>query len=166
MPILLLGVTHCLTRDYYFDLELQYLDSNWPRNLPIGVIHADIFPDNVFFIKNIVSGLIDFYFACNDFYAYELAICINAWCFENLVFNKDKFRSIMKGYEKKIELSDIEKKYLFEQGVLLRGAAMRFFLPRLHDHLFHSENAYVKPKDPMEYFEILQFHKMNNSYEY
>ena len=142
------------------DLELQYLDSNWPRNLPIGVIHADIFPDNVFFIKNIVSGLIDFYFACNDYYAYELAICINAWCFDNKkTLNQKKYESILEGYQSLKKLTSAELNNL---PILLRGAAIRILLTRLHDQIYHPKEAYVKPKNPMEYFTILKFHQSNN----
>ena len=139
--------------------ELQYLDKNWPSNLPIGIIHGDIFPDNVFFIENIVSGLIDFYFACNDYYAYELAICINAWCFDiKGTFNQKKYASILEGYQSLQNISSAEFDNL---PILLRGAAMRILLTRLHDQLYHPEEAYVTPKDPMEYFAILKFHKAN-----
>lgn len=139
--------------------ELQYLDNNWPRNIPAGVIHGDIFPDNVFFIENIVSGLIDFYFACNDYYAYELAICINAWCFDiKGTFNQKKYASMLEGYQ---SLQNISSAELDNLPILLRGAAMRILLTRLHDQLYHPVEAYVTPKDPMEYFAILKFHQAN-----
>ena len=140
--------------------ELIHLKLNWPKKLPKGVIHADVFQDNVFYIKNDLSGLIDFYFACNDFYAYELAICINAWCFDKKInFDKSKYNNLIKGYQKIRKLSSKELKNL---RILSRGAAMRFFLTRLHDQLFHEKNAFVKPKNPMEYYKILSFHQNNN----
>ena len=142
------------------DQELQYLDKNWPINLPTGVIHGDIFQDNVFFIENKISGLIDFYFACNDYYAYELAICINAWCFDKKVkFDQKKYASILEGYQSLQNLSSSE---LGNLPVLLRGATIRILLTRLHDQLYHPMEAYVTPKDPMEYFNILKFHQTNN----
>ena len=139
--------------------ELIFLEKNWPNNLPGGVIHADIFQDNVFFIKEKLTGLIDFYFACNDYYAYELAICINAWCFNNKSkFNFDKFNSIIDGYNSLRKLNKEEYKYI---RILMRGAAIRFLLTRLHDELFHPKHAFVKPKDPIEYLNILKFHQTN-----
>ena len=143
------------------DQELQYLDKNWPSNLPTGVIHGDIFQDNVFFTENTISGLIDFYFACNDYYAYELGICINAWCFNtHNKFDTKKAVAMLNSYQNYRKLSEKEKEAL---PALLRGAAMRFLLTRLYDRIYHSEEAFVKPKDPMEYFNILKFHQNNNS---
>ena len=140
---------------------LYYLKDNWPEDLPKGVIHADIFQDNVFFDKNILSGFIDFYFACNDYYAYELAICINAWCFDkNGSFDITKYNSIIQGYQKHRKLSQKEHENF---NILLRGAAMRFLLTRLHDQLYHRKEAFVKPKEPLEYFLILKFHQ-NHSF--
>ncbi len=140
--------------------ELLFLQKNWPNNLPKGIIHADIFQDNVFFINNKLSGLIDFYFACNDFFAYELAICINAWCFErNNNFSLDRCNSLIDGYQSIHKLDEIEIKNL---RLLLRGAAMRFLLTRLHDQLFFEADAFVKAKDPMEYYKILKFHQNNS----
>ena len=116
--------------------NLQYLDKNWPNDLPTGVIHGDIFPDNVFFIKNIVSGLIDFYFACNDYYAYELAICINAWCFD--IKGQHLIKKNMHPYLKVINLCKIfHLSELDNLPILLRGATMRILLTRLHDQLYH-----------------------------
>ena len=139
--------------------ELQYLDKNWPRNLPTGIIHGDIFPDNVFFIDNKVSGLIDFYFSCNDFYTYDLAITTNAWCFDKKEsFKKENFDSLLKGYQKYVNMSNDEKSHF---NTLLRGAAMRFLITRLHDQLYHPSKAYVTPKDPMEYFAILKYFQNN-----
>ena len=142
--------------------ELNYLENKWPSNLPKGVVHADIFQDNVFFKKMELSGIIDFYFACNDYYAYDLAIFINAWCFDDkLTFDADKYASILKGYEKERHLTNEEKNNL---NILLRGAAMRFLLTRLFDQLNHQVEAYVQPKNPLEYLSILKFHQ-NNFFE-
>ncbi len=139
--------------------ELNYLENKWPSNLPKGVVHADIFQDNVFFKKMELSGIIDFYFACNDYYAYDLAIFINAWCFDDkLTFDTDKYASILKGYEKERHLTNEEKNNL---NILLRGAAMRFLLTRLFDQLNHQVEAYVQPKNPLEYLSILKFHQNN-----
>ena len=140
--------------------ELLYLKNNWPEELPKGIIHADVFQDNVFFKDNRFSGLIDFYFSCYDFLAYDIAITINAWCFDNK-FNFDfkKFQSLIKGYEIKRKLLSKEIKFL---NVLLRGASLRILLTRLHDDIFHLPNAFVEPKDPYEYVAILKYHQTNN----
>jgi homoserine kinase type II len=143
--------------------ELQYLDKKWPGNLPTGIIHGDIFPDNVFFIDNKVSGLIDFYFSCNDFYAYDLAITTNAWCFDKKKsFKKENFDSLLKGYQQHVNMSNDEKNYF---NTLLRGAAMRFLVTRLHDQLYHPDGAMVVPKDPFEFFDILKWHQNNSVFD-
>ena len=140
--------------------ELIFLDERWPNELPVGIIHADIFKDNVLFENNKISGIIDFYFACNDFFAYELAICINAWCFNsNNQMDLSKVDAFLKSYQNHRKLSNIEKSKL---PILLRGAAIRFLLTRLNDHIYHPQDANVKPKDPIEYFNILSFHQNNN----
>tara|TARA_B110000438_G_C15791794_1_gene641022 strand:- start:367 stop:1323 length:957 start_codon:yes stop_codon:yes gene_type:complete len=140
--------------------ELIYLKKIWPKNLPKGIIHADVFQDNVFFKKNKISGLIDFYFSCNDFFAYDLALTINAWCFDNQFnFEEKKFLHLIKGYESLRKLELIEKKNL---STLLRGGAIRILLTRIHDLLHHPDGAYVEPKDPKEFIYILQFHQNNN----
>jgi len=139
------------------DSELTELETRWPDTLPAGVIHADLFPDNVFFLLHRLSGLIDFYFACNDFFAYDLAICLNAWCFEvDNSFNITKARQMLRSYRKVRPFSDDELEAL---PLLARGSAMRFLLTRLHDWLHHPEGAMVKPKDPLEYLKKLQFHR-------
>jgi homoserine kinase type II len=144
--------------------ELVYLKNHWPNDLPSGIVHADVFKDNVFFKKNIFSGLIDFYFSCNDFLAYDIALAINAWCFdEQNLFNKDRYQSLINGYESQRKLTNDEKKYF---SVLLRGASIRILITRLHDQLFHLDNAFVKPKDPNEYLAILKFHQQINFREY
>ena len=142
------------------NVEINFLEKNWPKNLPSGIIHADVFQDNVFFNNNVFSGIIDFYFACNDYYAYELAICINAWCFNSKnEFDTKKSTSILQAYQIHRKLLETEKKAF---PILLRGAAMRFLLTRLNDYIYKQEHAFVKHKDPMEYFHILYFHQNNN----
>ncbi len=144
---------------------LNFLKDKWPKNLPQGIIHADLFPDNIFFTNNKVSGIIDFYFACNDFFAYEIAICINSLCFDNnSTFNMTKAKNLIDGYTSIRTLSEDEKKYL---PILSMGAAMRFFLTRLYD-FYHTDNkADVKIKDPFEYFKKIEFHStIKNFNEY
>jgi len=137
--------------------ELDVLEAEWPTDLPAGVIHADLFPDNVFFRDEQLSGLIDFYFACNDQFAFDLAICLNAWCFErDGDFNVTKARKMLRAYRKGRDLSDAEMQAL---PLLARGAAMRFLLTRLYDWLNTPANAMVTPKDPLEYFNKLRFHQ-------
>jgi homoserine kinase type II len=137
--------------------ELAHLETAWPADLPGGVIHADLFPDNVFFLGAELSGLIDFYFACNDAFAYDIAICLNAWCFEqDLSFNVTKARALLKGYAAVRPLNDSEYEAL---PTLCRGAALRFLLTRLYDWLSVPEGALVTPKDPMEYVKKLRFHQ-------
>jgi len=137
--------------------ELDALEREWPRALPQGVIHADLFPDNVFFLGDELSGLIDFYFACTDMLAYDVAVCLNAWCFEpDASYNVTKGRALLKGYGKVRALDAAERNYF---PVLARGAAMRFLLTRLVDWLAVPEGALVKPKDPREYDRKLRFHQ-------
>jgi homoserine kinase type II len=136
--------------------ELDYLEGHvWPKNLPQGVIHADLFPDNVFFLGDRVSGIIDFTFACNDMLAYDVAICLNAWCFESdCSFNVTKARAFLGAYGRERKLSDAEENAL---PVLARGAALRFLLTRLVDFLNVPPGALVRPKDPLEYVRKLRF---------
>ena len=144
---------------------LNFLKDKWPKNLPQGIIHADLFPDNIFFTNNKVSGIIDFYFACNDFFAYEIAICINSLCFDNnSTFNMTMAKNLIDGYTSIRTLSEDEKKYL---PILSMGAAMRFFLTRLYD-FYHTDNkADVKIKDPFEYLKKIEFHStIKNFNEY
>jgi homoserine kinase type II len=141
--------------------ELAKLERDWPRDLPQGVIHADLFPDNVFFIGDRLSGLIDFYFACTDALAYDVAVCLNAWCFEpDLSYNMTKGRALLYGYMRKRPLSSPETAAL---PMLCRGAALRFLLTRLVDWLEVPPGALVRPKDPLEYYRKLRFHQMNAS---
>lgn len=143
--------------DNFIASELEFLENTWPNDLPIGVVHADLFTDNVFFIKDKLSGIIDFYFACNDILAYDLATCINAWCFEpDGSFNATKAIALIRGYEEFRPLSNAE----FEQlPILARGSALRFLLTRLYDWLNVPEGAMVTPKDPGEYITKLKFHQ-------
>jgi homoserine kinase type II len=137
--------------------ELAHLQDAWPRDLPSGIIHADLFTDNVFFIGAEVSGLIDFYFACTDAFAYDVAICLNAWCFEvDGSFNLTKGRAMLAGYQAVRRLDPHEIEAL---PVLCRGSAMRFMLTRLVDWLNVPPGALVKPKDPLEYDRKLNFHR-------
>lgn len=137
--------------------ELEQLEKNWPQNLPNGVIHADLFPDNVFFLNREISGVIDFYFACNDALAYDIAICLNAWCFESDAgFNITKARALLRAYTEVRPFSDEEFDAL---PILARGAAMRFLLTRIYDWLNTSADALVRPKDPIEYVRKLRFHR-------
>jgi homoserine kinase type II len=139
------------------DEELAVLENKWPEYLPAGVIHADLFPDNVFFEGERLSGIIDFYFACSDFFAYELAICLNAWCFEvDGSFNITKARRMITGYRNIRELSQGELDAL---PLLARGAAMRFLLTRLYDWVNTPPDALVTPKNPMEYIRRMRFHR-------
>ena len=137
--------------------ELDALDQEWPRDLPQGVIHADLFPDNVFFLGDTLSGLIDFYFACTDMLAYDVAVCLNAWCFEaDHSFNVTKGQALLRSYMRVRPLSAAEREAL---PVLARGSALRFLLTRLVDWLAVPDGALVKPKDPLEYFRKLRFHQ-------
>lgn len=139
------------------EVELDFLEAQWPKGLPTGVIHADLFNDNVFFLQDKVSGLIDFYFACNDAFAYDVAICLNAWCFEpDRAFNTTKARALLQAYEKVRPLEQAERASL---PLLARGAALRFLLTRLYDWIHTPADALVKRKDPLEYLAYLRFHR-------
>ena len=135
---------------------LNALSEKWPEDLPRGVIHADLFPDNVLFLNDAVSGVIDFYFACNDLLAFDLAICMNAWCFElDGAFNVTKAKALFNGYNSVRRLQPEETAAL---PILARGASVRFFLTRLYDWYNTPDTAFVKRKDPMEYWRKLTFH--------
>jgi homoserine kinase type II len=137
--------------------EFAHLESHWPKDLESGVIHADLFPDNVFFLGDRLSGIIDFYFACTDFLAYDLAICLNAWCFQpDFSFNVTKARLMFESYRKVRPIPEAE---MLALPLLARGAALRFLLTRLYDWLNHPPGAFVKPKDPVEYIRKLRFHQ-------
>ena len=146
--------------------NLDSVEKNWPKDLPKGIIHADLFHDNIFFNKDKFSGIIDFYFSCEDFFAFEIAICFNALCFdgakENLSFNVTKAKSFIDGYSSVRKLSDPEKQSI---KVLSQGAALRFLLTRVFDALNTVEGAIVKVKDPIEYLQRLEFHKNAKNHE-
>jgi len=146
--------------------NLDEIEKNWPKNIPSGIIHADLFPDNIFFEGNKLSGIIDYYFSCYDFYAFEIAICLNALCFEgkneNLSFNVTKAKKFIDGYSSIRKLTEEEKKSL---KVLCQGAAIRFLLTRVFDYLNLTEGAIVKIKDPVEYLKRLEFHDNVKNYQ-
>ena len=146
--------------------NLSDVEKNWPRDLPFGIIHADLFNDNIFFQNEKFNGFIDFYFSCNDFYAFEIAICFNALCFDgsqnNLSFNVTKAKNFINGYNSIRELTENEKKNI---KTLSQGAALRFLLTRVFDSLNAIEGAIVKVKDPIEYLKRLEFHKNSKNFE-
>ncbi len=146
--------------------SLREIKKNWPTKLPSGIIHADLFPDNIFFKNEKITGIIDFYFSCYDFYCFEIAICLNALCFdgvkENLSFNVTKAKKFIKGYTSVRKLNDDEKKHL---KVLAQGASMRFLLTRVFDYLNLSKGALLTVKDPIEYLKRLEFHNSVKSFE-
>jgi homoserine kinase type II len=148
------------------ETNLIDVEKNWPKNLPSGIIHADLFNDNIFFQDEKFSGIIDFYFSCNDFYSFEIAICFNALCFDghkdNLSFNVTKAKNFIDGYSAIRKLSNEEKESI---KVLSQGAALRFLLTRVFDALNTVEGAIVKVKDPLEYLKRLEFHKNSKNYE-
>ena len=146
--------------------NLDEIEKNWPKDIPSGIIYADLFPDNIFFKNEKISGIIDFYFSCNDYYAFEIAICINALFFEgkneNLSFNVTKAKKFIDGYSSIRRLSDEEKNSL---KILCQGAAIRFLLTRVFDYLNLTEGAIVKIKDPLEYLKRLEFHESVKDYQ-
>ena len=146
--------------------NLDVIERNWPKNIPSGIIHADLFSDNIFFKDDKLSGIIDYYFSCYDFYAFEIAICLNALCFEgkneNLSFNITKSKKFIDGYSSIRQLTEEEKKSL---KVLCQGAAIRFLLTRVFDYLNLTEGAIVKIKDPVEYLKRLEFHDNVENYQ-
>ena len=149
-------------------LKTNFIDikKKWPKKLPSGIIHGDLFIDNIFFNNNKVSGIIDFYFAANDYYMYEIAICVNALCFDKLknrfTLNKKKVKNLIKGYENIKKISNKEKKSL---NILCRGAAMRYFLTRLYDYTNTPKTALIKIKDPREYYQKLIIHNNLRNYK-
>ena len=146
--------------------NLKDIKKNWPKKLPNGIIHGDLFIDNIFFNKNKLSGIIDFYFAANDYFMYEIAICINALCFDNkkskFKINKQKIKSLIKGYESIKKISLKEKKSL---NILCRGAAIRYLLTRLYDYSNTPKTALIQIKDPNEYYQKLITHNTLVSYK-
>jgi homoserine kinase type II len=147
------------------EADLVDLENHWPDALPAGICHADLFPDNVFFLGPSLSGLIDFYFACNDFWTYDLSVCLNAWCFEkDHAFNLTKGSALLAGYQSRRKLSKEEREAL---PLLARGSALRFMLTRLYDWLNTPEGALVVRKDPLEYVRKMRFHRsIKNASDY
>ena len=144
----------------FIEKELAFLSKNWPLNsLPKGIIHADLFPDNVLFENRKISGIIDFYFSCYDFLAYDLAILVNAWCFSKKNFKQDFYENLIKGYQSVRPLTKNEKKKF---NILLRGASMRFLMTRIFDKIHTPKKNNVTIKDPSEYLFKLKFHQSNN----
>ena len=150
-----------LTKNSFLEIK-----NKWPKNLPYGIIHADLFIDNIFFKKNKFHGYIDFYFACNDFLMYEIAICINALCFDKknnkFVFNKKKSTNLIRGYSKIRKFSVNEKKSL---NILCKGAALRYLLTRTYDYLNTPKNAVIKIKNPREYIQKLKVHNKFSNFK-
>jgi len=135
--------------------ELDFVNQNWPHNLPQGIIHGDLFPDNVFFIEDKLCGLIDFYFACYDLFAYDLAICLNAWGFHSdFSYNKAHGQALLSAYH---AVRPLEREELAQLPLLARGAALRFFLTRAYDWFHTPVSGLVVKKDPLEYVAKLRF---------
>ena len=142
---------------------LNTVKKYWPKNIPTGIIHGDLFPDNIFFQKNKFNGFIDFYFSCNDFLIYDLAICINALCFnKRYQLDESKKNAILKGYSK---IRRLNQKELQSLPILSMGAAIRFFLTRLYDQINQQKNAIVKIKNPNEYLNKIKFYEQTKSYQ-
>ena len=150
----------------FLKTNFKDIKKKWPKKLPSGIIHGDLFIDNIFFKDNKLSGLIDFYFAANDYFMYEIAICINALCFEKknskFIINKKKIKNLINGYESIKKISITEKKFL---NILCRGAAMRYFLTRLYDYANTPKSAIIKIKDPREYYQKLVIHNNLKTYK-
>ena len=141
--------------------EIDFLESVWPKNIPAGVVHADLFKDNVFFKDEKITGVIDFYFSCYHFFLYDISIVINDWCFDSngKIFNYEYYKAILNGYNehKKITQQEIDS-----FNIILRSAAVRILVTRLHDYIFHPKDAIVLKKDPYQYYNILKWHQSNN----
>ena len=150
----------------FLHINLKYINKKWPKNLPSGIIHGDLFIDNIFFKDDKLSGIIDFYFAANDYFMYEIAICVNALCFDQInskfYLNKKKVKNLIKGYEKIKKLSSEEKNSL---NILCRGAALRYFLTRLYDYTNTPKTALIKIKNPREYYQKLVTHNKLKTYK-
>ena len=150
----------------FLNTNFKDIKKNWPQKLPNGIIHGDLFIDNIFFEKNKLSGIIDFYFAANDYFMYEISICVNSLCFDKVnskfKINKKKIKSLIKGYESIRKISNNEKKSL---NILCRGAAMRYFLTRLYDYANTPRTALISIKDPREYYQKLVIHNNLNTYK-
>jgi homoserine kinase type II len=150
----------------FLNTNFKDIKKKWPKKLPNGIIHGDLFIDNIFFKNNKLSGIIDFYFAANDYYMYEIAICVNALCFDKnknkFILNKKKVKNLIKGYESIKKISIKEKNSL---NILCRGAALRYFLTRLYDYTNTPKTALIKIKDPREYYQKLITHNNLRNYK-
>ena len=155
-----------INMEKFLKTNFKDIKMKWPKKLPSGIIHGDLFIDNIFFKKNKVSGMIDFYFAANDYFMYEIAICVNALCFDKkkskFLINKAKVKNLIKGYESIKKLLIKEKNSL---NILCRGAAMRYFLTRLYDYSNTPKSALIKIKDPREYYQKLVIHNNLKTYK-
>ena len=140
--------------------EINFIEKSWPKNLPSGIIHGDLFKDNIFFRDDRISGVIDFYFSCYHFFLYDICIVINDWCFQNngMLFKYDFLDAIIKGYRKKRKFTSEELNVF---NVVLRAATVRILMTRLHDYIFHPKDAIVVKKDPFQYYNILKWHQEN-----
>ena len=151
----------------FLKINFKDIKMKWPKKLPNGIIHGDLFIDNIFFKKDKLLGIIDFHFAANDYFMYEIAICVNALCFDKkaskFFLNKKKVKNLIKGYESVKKVSIKEKKSL---NILCRGAAMRYFLTRLYDYSNTPKTALIQIKDPNEYYQKLITHNALVSYKY
>ena len=141
--------------------EIDFLESVWPKNIPSGVVHADLFKDNVFFKDEKITGVIDFYFSCYHFFLYDISIVINDWCFDSNgeIFNYEYYKAILNGYN---EYKKITQQEIDSFNIILRSAAVRILVTRLHDYIFHPKDAIVLKKDPYQYYNILKWHQSNN----
>ncbi len=143
--------------------EINFLEKSWPKDLPSGVIHADLFKDNIFFNKKKIVGVIDFYFSCYHFFLYDIAIVINDWCFEQngKVFKFEFLKKIISGYneKRKLNITEIDK-----LNIILRAATVRILITRLHDYVFEPKDAIVVKKDPLQYYNILKWHQNNQNF--
>ena len=150
----------------FLKINFKDIKKNWPKKLPNGIIHGDLFIDNIFFNNNKLSGIIDFYFAANDYFMYEIAICVNALCFDKsknrFILNKKKVKNLIKGYESIRKISLKEKKSL---NILCRASALRYFLTRLYDFTNTPKTALIKIKDPREYYQKLVIHNNLKTYK-
>ena len=140
--------------------EINFIEKSWPNNLPSGIIHADLFKDNIFFKDEKITGVIDFYFSCNHFFLYDICIVVNDWCFKENgnVFDHKLFKNLIDGYNTKRKLTNKELSFF---NMLLRTASVRILITRLHDYIFHPEDAIVLKKDPYQYYNILKWHQKN-----
>ena len=155
-----------LNIEKYLKTNFKEIKNKWPKKLPSGIIHGDLFIDNIFFNKDKISGIIDFYFAANDYFMYEIAICINALCFDykkkKFQMNHKKIKNLIKGYESVKKISTKEKKSI---NILCRGAALRYLLTRLYDYSNTPKTALIKIKDPNEYYQKLLSHNNLSSFK-